>query len=133
MTQFKKELKAIDIIKECVSSDRLSKRENKRLNWENQRLMQNFHKLNVIYQFISEDEYLESKKKNKGEIFGEYMKQKEEIGKKPRDVLQEFIDEELKDYMNFKGSDAFQYDAVVQKYTSQFLASRRRKAKFLSL
>jgi hypothetical protein len=36
--------------------------------------MQNFHKLNVIYQFISEDEYLESKKKNKGEIFGEYMK-----------------------------------------------------------
>ncbi len=82
---------------------------------------------------MSEDDYLESRKKRKGEIYEDYLKQKEDlrVGKRPKDILQDFIEQEMKEYINFRDGDALYYDAQVQKYTSQFLASKRKKAKLL--
>ena len=62
---------------------------------------------------MSEDEYLESRKKRKGEIYEDYLKQKEDlrVGKRPKDILQDFIEQEMKEYINFRDGDALYYDA----------------------
>jgi hypothetical protein len=50
-----------------------------------------------------------------GEIYKEYINIKSEygIGKRPKDLMEEFMDNELKEYMAFKNGNALLYDAII--------------------
>ncbi|CDW81673.1 UNKNOWN [Stylonychia lemnae] len=130
------EQKAIKIIRECLKAQKQAQIENVKMEYEREMIIKYYEDLGHLFQhLIQEEEFLESNKEKISDIFKDYLQQKQDfvVGKGKKDVLEDFIEQELEEYLEFRHHGATLYDAIIQKYTQQFNQQRKKKKKFLQL
>eukprot|EP00347_Sterkiella_histriomuscorum_P023906 403332977 len=130
------EIQAVSIIRDCLKMKKISELDNQKIHSNKELIQKCFDDLDFLFQHLNEDEDLyPSSCKEIGQIFNDYVKQKQDfvVGKGKKDVLQEFIDQELKEYLEFREHGATIYDAILQKYSQQQNQRKKKNKKYISI
>lgn len=114
---------------QCNANEELMKETNEMFDQRQSQMKSDYADVMAIHNYAVTEDPIMPKIKDLNKLYWEYQRQKEEftLGNRPKDILDEFIKDEMTEYKGGKGNNAVMYDAIIQKYTSNFNVSKRKK------